>query len=284
MASAGNPTGTTLGSDDGAYSSSTAQSEDETAASCSRRQLSSSNDNSSILRAAPSSIELIKFERTGGDCYAVSWTDDGDVLCCVSGHGVQLRSGVDLNIMKTISIPPGRVYSAHYLSEQKLVIKVNSYGNTSTYIGTENDIQQNLIHEYKGHGSLIKVAGDRIADIDLGIKYIRMYTTAGEHLHKFDTNFLVDPTGLHLLADGVSVLISDNGRRDLRKYTLQGNEFALVWICSNLDTPTGIAVDEMGYIYVLSDDYERRKMKKKRAKKGKKPYQISSDGELLVPP
>ena len=80
------------------------------------------------------------------------------------------------------------------------------------------------------------------------------------------------------------MLISDNGRRDLRKYTLQGNEFALVWICSNLDTPTGIAVDEMGYIYVLSDDYERRKMKKKRAKKGKKLYQISSDGELLVPP
>ena len=187
-------------------------------------------DNKPVIRP-PTKLELIKYEKTSSWCFGVSWREDGNILCSTSRHGVEVRSGTDLKLIKKIN-STGSVWSAYSVGDQ-LITKVKKAGIVSTYIGTESNPQHTLLLQYESHyishlpvsDSQLSVSDSIIADINAAIKQLRVYTITGNHLYNIDISYMSDPEGVHILPAGDSVLVSDWGDEgEVRKYKLQAGE------------------------------------------------------------
>ena len=122
------------------------------------------------LSVSPVSVEFIRKEKTSNSCYSISHRAENKILCAV-GRSVEIRSA-DLTLEKKINIPGG-VLSAQLIAGGRLITKVCDYDNNKycTYIGTETDPQQTLLHEVKYEGdphlSHMSATDNRIAVIDL---------------------------------------------------------------------------------------------------------------------
>ena len=219
------------------------------------------------LSVSPVFVEFIRKEQTSGNCYGISRTAENKILCAVK-RGVEIRSA-DLTLEKKINIAGG-VRSAQLKAGGRLITKVCDYDNKKycTYIGTETNPQQTLIHEVKYEGytqfSQMSATDKRIAVIDKVNKQLRVYSAAGDHQFNISLTHMKNPYGVHLLPDDSAVLVTDYAGGELRKYPLTAVA-KLVWRCGGLEEPTGVTSDESGLIYVCSF-------------LGKKIYVISDDG------
>ena len=228
------------------------------------------------LSVSPVSVEFIRKERTSDSCYSISHRAENKILCAV-GRSVEIRSA-DLTLEKKINIPGG-VLSAQLIAGGRLITKVCDYDNKKyrTYIGTETDPQQTLLHEVKfvfdRYISLLppplplslsrtSASDNRMAVIDSVNKQLRVYSAAGDHQFDISLTDMKSPRGVHLLPDDSAVLVTDRDGGELRKYPLTAAAKP-VWRCGGLEKPTGVTTDESGLIYVCS---------------GKKIYLISDDG------
>ena len=197
---------------------------------------------------------------------AVSWREDGNILCSTLRHGVQIRSGDDLKLIKSINIT-GLVWSAYSVGD-KLITKVHKDNKYSTYIGTESNPHHTLLHQYEGdYYSQLSVSDSIIADIDRANEQLMIYTITGNHLYNINISDMCYPDGVRILPGDHSVLVSDCGG-EVRKYKLQAGTHQTVWTCS-LSNPRGITSDQSGLIYVVS-------------REEKKIYQISSTGDYII--
>ena len=218
------------------------------------------------LSVSPVSIEYIREQKTSGWCSSISRTAENKILCAVD-VSVEIRCS-DLRLEKKINIP-GAVFSAQLIAGGRLITKVHDYDNMRycTYIGTETDPQQTLLHEVKYEGapylSHMSATDNRIAVIDSVNKQLRVYSAAGEYQFNIELADMKWPRGVHLLPDDSAVLVTDY-EGELRKYPLTAAAKP-AWRCRGLDNPTGVTTDESGLIYVCSG-------------KGKKVYLISDDG------
>ena len=219
------------------------------------------------LSTSPVSVEFIGKEKTSGNCYGISRTAENKILCAVDG-GIEIRSA-DLTLEKEINIP-GIVCSAQLIAGVRLITKVCDYDNNKycTYIGTETDPQQTLIHEVKYEGytyiSHMSATDNRIAVIDSVNKQLRVYSAAGDHQFNISITDMQLPYGVHLLPDDSAVLVTDWDGGELREYPLTAAAKP-VWRCRGLEWSTGGTTDEFGLVYVCS-------------RKGKRIYLISDDG------
>ena len=200
------------------------------------------------------SIKYIREEKTSDRCYGISRKAENKILCA-RGGGVEIRS-TDLRLEKKINIP-GYVCSAHLIAGGRLITKLCDYDNKKhcTYIGTETDPQQTLIHDVKYEGypylSHMSATDHRIAGIDKVNKQLRVYSAAGDHQFNIDLTDMKSPRGVHLLPDDSAVLVTDRDGGELRKYPLTA-AVKPVWRCGGLEEPTGVTTDESGLIYVCS--------------------------------
>ena len=227
------------------------------------------------LSTSPASVKHIREEETSHWCSGISRTAENKILCAVD-RGVKIRSA-DLKLEKKINIP-GDVYSAHVIAGGKLITKVCDNVNKKycTYIGTETDPQQTLIHEVKNEGGVFYITHEghtylshmsatdnRIAVIDSVNKLLIVYSAAGDHQFNISLTDMKRPCGVHLLPDDSAVLVTDWGGGELRRYPLTAAAKP-VWRCG-LEKPSGVTTDESGLIYVCS-------------RSGKKIYLISDNG------
>ena len=165
--------------------------------------------------------------------------------------GVGIRS-TELTLEKKINIP-GDVYSAHVIAGGKLITKVCDDDNNKycTYIGTETDPQQSLLHDVKYEGytqlSQMSATDNRIAVIDSVNKQLRVYSAAGDYQFNISLTDMKRPCGVHLLPDDSAVLVTDVEGGELRKYLLTAAAKP-VWRCRGLGKPTGVTTDESGLI------------------------------------
>ena len=218
------------------------------------------------LSVSPVSVEFIRKEQTSDSCYGISRTAENKILCAIRG-GIEIRSA-DLTLDKKINIP-GYVCSAQLIAGGRLITNVHDYDNMRycTYIGTETDPQQTLLHEVKYEGapylSHMSATDNRIAVIDSVNKQLRVYSAAGEYQFNIELADMKWPRGVHLLPDDSAVLVTDY-EGELRKYPLTAAAKP-VWRCRGLDNPTGVRTDESGLIYVCSWSW-------------RKIYLISDDG------
>ena len=206
------------------------------------------------LSVSPVSVEFIREEKTSDCCYGISRTAENKILCAVD-RCVEIRCS-DLTLEKRIDIPCG-VLSAQLIAGCKLITKVCDDVNKKycTYIGTETDPQQTLLHEVKYEGtpylSHMSATDNRIAVIDSVNKLLRVYSAAGDHQFNISLTDMKWPCGVHLLPDASAVLVTDLDGGELRKYPLTAAAKP-VWRCGGLEEPTGVTTDESGLIYVCS--------------------------------
>lgn len=98
--------------------------------------------------------------------------------------------------------------------------------------------------------SHISVSEKDIAACDYEEKFVRVWNTKGKHLMKIGDGYLDGPHSVFIQGD--SVLVSDYDAGCLHKFRLQAGSEP-VWTCRDLDSPSGICVDQHGFIYVNSD-------------------------------
>ena len=211
---------------------------------------------SKTVTGPPTQLKFIKYEMTSS-CYAISWREDGNILCCTYKDGIEVRSATDpdteMRLIKRINIT-GDVYTAYSVGD-KLITKVSNDDTVSTYIGSESTPQQTLLHQYVGDNySQLSVSDSIIADIDSANKQLMIYTITGDHQYDIDISEMSTPTGVHILSDGDGVLVSDSKSiGEVRKYKLRaGQHHQPVWRCTGLTVPLGITSDQSGLIYVTS--------------------------------
>ena len=211
------------------------------------------------LSVSPVSIGYIREEKTSDRYNGIRHTTENKILCAVDG-GVEIRSA-DLRLEKKINIPGG-VLSAQLIAGGRLITKVCDYDNKKhcTYIGTETDPQQTLIHEVKYEGypylSHMSATDHRIAGIDKVNKQLRVYSAAGDHQFDISLTDMKSPRGVHLLPDDSAVLVTDRDGGELRKYPLTAAAKP-VWRHGGIIGPSGVATDESGLIYVCSLSREK---------------------------
>ena len=213
---------------------------------------------SKTVTGSPTQLKFIKYEMTSS-CYAISWREDGNILCCTYKDGLEVRSATDpdteMRLIKRINIT-GDIYAAYSVGD-KLITKVSNDDTVSTYIGSESTPQQTLLHQYAGDSySQLSVSDSIIADIDSANKQLMIYTITGDHQYDIDISEMSTPTGVHILSDNDGVLVSDGqSEGEVRKYELHaGQHHQPVWICTGLTVPLGITSDQSGLIYVTSAD------------------------------
>ena len=209
------------------------------------------------LSVAPVSVRYIREKKTSDSCWGVSHTSENKLLCAVNG-GIEIRSQ-GLQLEQKIDMP-SELHSAQLIAGGKLVSKVCDFYNYSTYIGTETDPQQTLLHSVKYEGtpylSHMSATDHRIADIDRVNKQLRIYSAAGDHQFNISLADMKSPRGVHLLPDDSAVLVTDLHGGELRKYPLTAAAKP-VWRHGGIIGPSGVTTDESGLIYVCSLSREK---------------------------
>ena len=113
----------------------------------------------------------------------------------------------------------------------------------------------------------LSVTRNHVVAVDPDEKHLNVYNTKGEFLYVTKLSNDKRPWGVQGTQDGC-VLVSDFTGGCLRKYRVLSGKHKPVWVCYDLMSPVGIAVNAAGLIFVASFS-------------GKKIYVIAPDGKTL---
>ena len=113
----------------------------------------------------------------------------------------------------------------------------------------------------------IAVTDSHIAVCNTGLGNLKVYNASGDELFTIGEGTLQRPWGISLLRKG-SVLVTDARTGMLYKYRLE-SDAKPVWVCRDLQSPTGICVDANGNILVASNEAKRI-------------YVVSPEGEYVI--
>ena len=133
---------------------------------------------------------------------------------------------------------------------------VNSLFNKNSLVCAYRQENINLAH--------IAISDTRIVACNTAMGNLTVYDSNGDELFTLGSGKLQRPWGVILLGD-YSVLVTDTDTGMLYKYKLEAGAKPM-WVCQNLQSPTGICVDADENIYVASNA-------------GRRIYLVSPEGE-----
>ena len=110
----------------------------------------------------------------------------------------------------------------------------------------------------------LSISDQYIAVCDVNQHVVNLWTPQGQYKMAVGEEILSCPDGVLLLRD--HLLVADAAGKSLYKFKLDANSANLIWTCKDLKSPTGICVDNHGFIYAVSE-------------KGGVIYLISPNGE-----
>ena len=207
------------------------------------------------LEFLPTSIEYVKTEKTAESCYGVSWTEDDRILCAMNKQ-VEVRTGFDLQLNKTVVFDDGRNAHSAVLVCGKLFTKC-LFGKQKKYItysGSLDEPTQTVLHseEDEKPTKIIHISANKeyVASVDYVNKTLKVFSSIdNEHLFDIQLPGMQHPYGVHLTSDGV--LVTDWKGGKLSKFSLLPSDDPLwIWTCKELNKAGGITTDESGFIYV----------------------------------
>ena len=208
------------------------------------------------LEYTPTAIDHVKSVTTKDRCYAVSWTEDNQVLTVTRKKGIDLRDA-DLEVTRNIMKGDNVIFWSARLFGSKLVSIVSSDVEESytTYFGSLGNPTQTVLHTegnddelaYIRHPSINK---HYIVHIEMISNTLKVFSSAnGRHL--FDIKLRRSREPFCTLITDDAVLVTDVDKGKTWKYELTPSQDP-VWTYKGLCGPSGIAVDESGLIYLAS--------------------------------
>lgn len=126
---------------------------------------------------------------------------------------------------------------------------------------------KNYIILYSGELSFVKLFGEfsrstdkyshlatndkLVVAVDPDAKMLKVFSVNGDRLYDTKMVGMMRPWGVHFLPDGC-VLVTDFLAGSLKKYRVKEGDSEPLWICRDLEAPTGVTTDYSGLIYVTS--------------------------------
>ena len=210
------------------------------------------------LENTPTAIDHVKTVTTKDRCYAVSWTEDNQALTVARKKGIDLRDA-DLEVTRNIMKGDNVIFWSARLFGSKLVSIVSSDFEESytTYFGSLGNPTQTVLHTegyddelaYIRHPSINK---HYIVHIEYTSNILKVFSSANER-HLFDIKLRKLKELYATLITDDTVLVTDAGGGKLCKYNLSPSPDP-IWTYDGLLEPSGIAVDESGFIYLTGFD------------------------------
>ena len=209
------------------------------------------------LESTPTAIDHIKTVTTTGRCFAVSWTEDNQVLV-VTRAGIDLRDA-DLDVTRNIVKDDNIIFWSAKLFGNKLVTALNSSSERSDklYFGNLKDPTKAVLHTEGYDGQLVymrhpSINKHYIVHNEMTSNTLKVFSSANE-THLFDIRLKeLEYPFCTLIADD-TVLVTDAERGKLCKYNLSPSPDP-IWTYDGLLEPSAIAVDESGFIYLAAFD------------------------------
>ena len=206
--------------------------------------------------------EHISTKDTGGSCYSVAW----------NGQHLYIGAHTKLIIHNTVTgeetnraIPEGNALQCvRALGNGELAVLTSPHGKDK---GVRNIRISPIKSLFKmkalaclftqddNHLTHIAVTDTHIAVCNSGKGNVTIYNANGDELFTVGAGQLPRPWGVFLLGEEF-VLVTEKTNGRLYKYRLEADAKP-VWVCKNLESPTGICLDAEGNIFVASNSGAR---------------------------
>ena len=203
---------------------------------------------SMLHKMVPSAITYNSLLQTeGGGYYSVNLSADGHVIC-----GMRVKAEVwdpDKSEIKYSTSVEGDMF--HMKEYGDHLYRALQHDDQLTVVRYDRQLtnREDVISiPYKAF-SQIDVRYGKIAVTDWDNELIELYTTDGEFVRDIHLKAAKFPRGVHLMKDDC-VLVSDCDAHSVTKYRTDGSG-EIVWRCDDsLQYPTGLCVDEWGFVFV----------------------------------